>query len=44
MKRSNKKKKKKTKEIWTVKNIFLLDIVKYVSYQEMQKNSKVVNV
>ena len=27
-----------------VKNIFPLDFIKYLSYSEVQKNSKVVNV
>ena len=34
---------KKTK-IWAVKNIFALDFAKYLSYSEVQKNSKVANV
>ena len=31
-------------EIWTAKNIFPQDFAKYLSYSEVQKNSKVVNV
>ena len=31
-------------EIWTAKNIFQQDFAKYLSYSEVQKNSKVVNV
>ena len=30
--------------IWAVKNIFPLDFIKYLSYSEVEKNSKVVNV
>ena len=30
-------------EIWAVKNIFPLDFIKYLSYLEVQKSSKVVN-
>ena len=31
-------------KIWAAKNTFPLDFVKYLSYSEVQKNSKVVNV
>ena len=31
-------------KIWAVENIFSLDFVKYLSYSEVQKNSKVVNI
>ena len=34
----------KKNEIWAVKNIFPLDFTKYLSYSEVEKNSKVVNV
>ena len=39
-----KRKKKKRNEKWEVKNIFPLDFIKYLSYLEQEKNSKVVNV
>ena len=34
---------KKKKKIWAEKNIFLLDFAKYLSYSDVQKNSKFVN-
>ena len=32
------------KYIWVLKNIYPLDFTKYLSYSEVQKNSKIVNV
>ena len=34
----------KKNEIWAAKNIFLLHFTKYLSYSEVQNNSKVVDV
>ena len=41
---SEERSNQKNIEIWAVKNIFPLDFDKYLSYSEVQKNSKVVNV
>ena len=37
-------KKLRTKNIKNMKNIFPLDFMKFLSYSEVRKNSKVVNV
>ena len=39
-----KRSSKKEIGMWIVKNIFLLDIAKYLSERPVQKNRKVVNV
>ena len=31
-------------EMWAVKNVFPLDFAKYLSYSEVQKNRKAINV
>ena len=36
--------KKREIEIWVVKNIILLDFDKFLSYSEMHKDNRIVNV